>query len=322
MTRTITPIASLARRLPEAGRIRTGMKSGKAMKALAEFRFTSHDQEALGQIAEMYGGEVKPWSDPKAAAGQFECITDAPEIRVVLPPDPLGGTPIYELWGGGGCERRCDGVTCTTQQAGPDGPEPVDIDCICVARNEMACKVTTRLNVILPEVRFAGVWRLDTKSFNAAQELPGMVDMIQSQQARGLAYATLSLKQRRSVQAGQTRKFVVPQLGVPASIEQLAAGGSRLGSLPTAAVKELGEGIEAPAGQLPSPDDDIHDAELVEEPCSRETWEAIIAHGEQADEADRARLKRWVEAKGWTFTRNGLTEDQGQSILEHIEMMA
>lgn len=291
----VVPLATIARRIPEAGRIRIGVKAptskgGERPKAIGEFRFTSHDRAALEQIAGMYGGAVKPWSDPKAAEGQYEVITSAPEIRVVLPPDPLGGSPVYELWGGGGCERRCDGITATVLQQGPDGLEPTDVACLCAARGELSCSVTTRLSVILPEVRFAGVWRLDTKSWNAAQELPGMVDLIQQMQGRGLSYAVLAVKHRRSVFAGETRRFMVPVLGVGASIEELAAGQARLGSIgagdTVAPVGELGPGevgagtVVVPASSAsaagsipatevpppPDPDDEITDAELVDEP--------------------------------------------------------
>jgi hypothetical protein len=167
--RAIVPITQMHRRIPEAGRIRFGVKTAKAMKAIDTFRFTSHDEAALGQVAALYGGTVVPWSDPKAAPGQFEVITTASEIKIILPPDPLGGTPIYERWGGGGCERRCDGITCGTLTQGPDGIETVEVDCICTAKGEMGCDVHTRLSVMLAGVRFGGTWRLDTKSWNAAQ---------------------------------------------------------------------------------------------------------------------------------------------------------
>lgn len=248
MSRPVVPIANMARRIPEAGRIRFGVKSGKAMRALSTFRFTSHDREALDQIAALYGGDVKPWSDPKAAEGQFEVITQASEIRVVLPPDPLGGTPVYELWGGGGCERRCDGLNAQVVTKGPDGAEMLDVPCICAAKEAMSCEPRTRLSVILPQIRFGGVWRLETKSWNAAQEMPGMVDLIQSLQERGLTRGVLALKHRRSVTAGETHKFIVPVLGVDETVEALAAGSARLGALPSSngngAVAAIGAGSE------------------------------------------------------------------------------
>ncbi len=282
MTRSVVPISDLARRVPEAGRIRIGAKSDRgAPKAIGEFRFTSHDRTAVEQIADLYGGKVVGWSDPKAADGQVEVCTEATEIRVVLPPDPLGGTPLYELWSGGGCERRCDGVTCTTHTSGPDGMEPVDVPCMCAAKGELACKVTTHLSVILPEVRFAGVWRLTTKSWNAATELPGMVDMIREAQGAGMQYATLSLKHRRSTSGGQTRKFLVPVLGVDATVEQLAAGATRLAALPPS---------DAPA--LPAPvdmDDREVEAELVDDVISDADAKRIADLLNNADDAPATR---------------------------------
>ena len=305
MSRAIVPIADLTRRIPEAGRIRTGKKQGNRPTAIGEFRFTSHDRTALDQIAALYGGTVNAWSDPKAADGQYEVITDAPEIRVVLPPDPLGGTPIYEMWGGGGCERRCDGVTCQRWQTGPDGPEQVDVGCICAERDEMACKPITRLCVILPEVRFAGVWRLDTKSWNAAQELPGMVDMIRRLQESGLPYATLSLKHRRSVVAGKTSKFLVPVLGVASSIEELAAGSANVGSLSAGGpdAPALGDGATAPTerpAERPTapvqatadPDDEIIDAEIVDEAPTAGPVDLAAAVARSTDVTQARALKR------------------------------
>lgn len=281
----IVPIAQMTRRVPEAGRIRIGQKSDRgAPKAIGEFRFTSHDRKAIDQIATLYGGNVREWSDPKAAAGQHEVVTDATEIRVVLPPDPLGGTPLYEMWSGGGCERRCDGVTVTAWTSGPEGPEQTDMPCLCVAKGELACNVTTHLSVILPEIRFAGVWRLTTKSWNAATELPGMVDMIHEAQGAGLQYATLSLKHRRSVSGGQTRKFLVPVLGVDATVEQMVSGDTRLKALPTS---------EAPALSAGSDDDEV-EAEIIDEvisPADADRIRALVLSG--GDEVKAAFLARF-----------------------------
>lgn len=258
MSRPIVPTAQLQRRLPELGRIRTGQKTERAMKALSTFRFTSSDRTALGQIAELYGGTVRPWEDPKANPGQFEVVTEAAEIHVALPPDPLGGTPVYELWGGGGCERRCDGTTCETWVKGPEGPEPSDCPCICQAKGELACDPKTRLNVLLPNVRGIGTWRLETKSWNAAMELPGMVDLIQSLQSRGITRATLRLEHKQSMQAGVKRKFIVPVLGLDETVEALVAGEASVGALGGPAVAQIGAGTatQAPPGDgPPAPDD-------------------------------------------------------------------
>lgn len=227
MSRAVVPVRDLARRIPVGGRIRIGVKSGKAMKAIETFRFTSQNRPALDEIAALYGGTVKPWSDPKAAPGQFEVITDANEIRIALPPDPLGGTPAYELWSGGGRQRCCDGETCEMLVNGADGIDLVQAECICFTKGALECRLITRLSVILPEIRFVGVWRIDTKSQNAAVELPGMVELIRSLQDRGLTRGLLRIESRRQVTAGETRQFKVPVLGIDASVEALAPDGWR-----------------------------------------------------------------------------------------------
>lgn len=256
MTRPIIPIRNLTQRPVELGRIRTGAKTDKAMKALDTFRLTSSDRTALEQVAEHYGGEVRPWSDPKVAEGQYEVVTTAPEIRIALPEDPLGGTPMYELYGGGGRERWCDGETCEVWAKGPDGPEPSEVACYCAASGELACKPTVHLSVMLPDVRGIGTWRLTTHSWNAAQEMPAMVRMIHGLQSEGIQRAVLRIERKRSVQAGQTRKFPVPTLGLDASIEQLMAGEAAVGRLQAAAVAEIEAGPTpvSTAGGSPAPD--------------------------------------------------------------------
>lgn len=236
MTRAVVPTANLNRRLPTVGRLRMGVKvdgttkAGKAYQrptSIQTWRLTSHDEAALEQVAAIYGGAVKPWNEPKADPGQFEVVTDASELRVVLPPDPLGGSPIYELWSGGGCQRRCDGLSCEQIVKGPDGAERVDVPCLCAAQGSMACDPHTRLSVILPDVRFGGVWMLDTKGWDAAQELPGMVSLLQEMQGRGLTVGLLRLEHRRKVIAGETRNFPVPVLALSESMDALASGGAR-----------------------------------------------------------------------------------------------
>lgn len=292
--RPVIPVRSMSMRLPEAGRIRIGTsekatsRAGKAFDRpvkLDRFRFTSADPKALQEVADAYGGQVVPWTHAKAAAGQHELITDAREIRIALPPDPLGGTPLYELWDGGGCSRRCDGEQCDLLTSGEDGLDLQQVPCLCAAKGELACKVTTHLSVLLPEVRFVGVWRLTSHGWNAAQELPGMVELIRSLQDRGVVRGLLRVEARTQVLGGKLHEYMVPVLGVDESVDALAAGAARLGALGAGSVAALGTGeIEevavgaAPQGDTaevatdgattgPGPtssDDDIVDAELVD----------------------------------------------------------
>src|SRR3954468_13623690 len=101
MSKTVQPLAERDSRMTEHGRIRFGVKTGKAMKAIDTLRFTSPDKAAIDELAKLYGGTVKAWSDDKSAVkNQYEVITQAREIDVVLPPGSLSSW--YELWTGGG----------------------------------------------------------------------------------------------------------------------------------------------------------------------------------------------------------------------------
>jgi hypothetical protein len=293
-------IRDLNGQLPQAGRIRAGRKTttsgGKvAPQKLRNFRFTSQDRASIEQVAKLYGGEVRPWNDPLAAPNQFEVITEANEIAVALPQDPLSDT-VYELWSGGGCQRRCDGETVTLAVGGgPDGSEPIERSCLCVDEGVLSCKLTTRLNVLLPEVRFLGLWRLDTKGINAAKELPGMVAGIQALQSQpGFVRAVLRLEQRQLRRPGKpVSKFVVPVLGLDNSPNEIEAGAGGLGrpaldagascpgcvsvysthwpncpnrlELADDIMPALASGAEG-RDDYPVSDDDVIDAEVVEDP--------------------------------------------------------
>jgi len=246
----ITPIAQLDRRMPTAGRIRIGQKKpgSRFPQKLSTFRFTSEDKEALEQIAAMYGGDVHPWKDAPSP-NQFEVITQAKEIRIALPPNALGESPIYELWSGGGCLRRCDGIEAQVPQVTGEGAEMGTVPCICDAKQDMQCKPKTRLTVILRGVRFGGGWRLESGGWNTAQEMPGMVDAIFNLQKKGITSGLLRLTERKESKNGKTFQYVVPVLALEDDIDALAAGASTLGALAPAPetnrLGELGSGLES-----------------------------------------------------------------------------
>jgi hypothetical protein len=273
--------------MPEQGRIRMGKKepvmeggkqkvdkSGKPMtrpKKLTRFRFTSGDVRAMNKIAELYGGTVEQWADGPTP-DLLEVMVDEERIPIVLPPDPLAGTPIYEHWSGGGCLRRCDGVDCTLALADNAGPTavPAVVPCPCRENDSMLCKPRTRLNVILRDVAFGGTWRLESTGWNAVEELPGQVDMILAVQGAGLSKGELSIAQRTRMVNGRRKQFVVPALSLPDSILEIASGAARLQS--------MGRVVDAPAtlAALPAPievddvewfdpDTEVADAEIVDE---------------------------------------------------------
>jgi hypothetical protein len=227
------------------------VKTGNAMKAIDTFRFTSPDKQAIEEIAALYGGDIKPWSDPKMAVkNQWEVITRTQKIHIFLPPNCI--TQWYECWSGGGLLRQCDGETCYIP--GPEGMEPAD--CICTMKQKMECKVQTRMNMVLPEIRFGGMWRLDTKGTNAEKELPAMEMAIRQLQNSGLLDAELRLEERTKVSGGKKKNFVVPVLGLADSPLALISGGGVVrGAINTSSVSTV-EPLALPAPDLALEDDE------------------------------------------------------------------
>lgn len=246
--RTIVPVADIPRRISEAGRIRIGVKKNGFPSKLSTFRFTSSDKIALEQLAVQYGGDVHEWKDAPRP-GEFELISTAKELQIALPPDPLGDSPIYEMWSGGGCIRRCDGVECAVARPSAEGGELATVPCLCTANDKMECKPKTRLNVILRGVRFAGVWRLESGGWNTAQEMPGMVDAILSLQGKGITAGLLRLEERADKKEvnGKTTtvRYVVPMLGLAEDVDSLVSGKATLGALGPASTPELRSGAVA-----------------------------------------------------------------------------
>lgn len=323
------PFSQRQRRLPEAGRIRIGVKrttrNGKtAPAAIDTFRFTSQSRPEIDAIAAEYGGDVEPWTEPKAAGEQWQVTTPANEIEVVLPPDPLSCGPVYELWGGKGRERVCDGLVMETLQDGPDGPEPVESECRCARLGRLECKPKMRLSVILPRLRFTGVWRLDTSSIHACDEMPGMVDLLLEQQGRGLVCGILRLERRQS--SGGSKKYVVPTLGLSESLEGLVSGRARLGALGPGEAPVVGErpalgaggssteGTSAPSlpsGPAPQGDDEVIEGEVVL------SLDEVLA---ALDDPAREALKLWWKEQGLP-KRDVLSPGQESAVVDYVRGM-
>jgi hypothetical protein len=172
---------------------------------------------------------------------------------------PSGLDVNYEMWSGGGCVRRCDGIECETSQRSFDADyEPVMVSCICGSKGKLECRPYTRLNVIIPSIRFGGSWRLESKGWNAAEELPGMAEMLANIQEGGHLRGRLRLEHRQS--QGGRRKFVVPTLAIDVSVNDILAGNVAVPSLTSSAPSVA---INPPLMELPS--DDIIDAVIIDE---------------------------------------------------------
>ena len=151
-------IIGIQRRLAEAGRIRIGEKVQATRKdgtttsrpaKLEEFRITSQHKPFLDALAKTYGGRVVKWDDAPTGQ-QWELRTTAKSLNVIVPPSDMSFSQSYELWSGGGCSRRCDGVTNSILQC----------PCVCDPENR-ECKPHTRLSVMFAELPGSGMWRLD-----------------------------------------------------------------------------------------------------------------------------------------------------------------
>lgn len=304
MSRTVVPVANLARRAVEHGRIRLGVQGDRGPRSIDTFRLTSQDQEVIEQIAGLYGGEAKPWS-PKKGRQEFEVITETDELPIRLPPDPLGGTPLYEAWTAGGIQRRCDGVTAEVPTRTPDGVEMAQENCICDRTDRFTCKPITRLNVIIPTVRFAGTWRLESKAWGAAHEMPGMVELIQALQGQGLPRAVLAIDKRSKVEGGKTHHWTVPVLRLDDTLDELQQNAAQLE--PTAVRAELPPGEDAspqtdgPPGLAPARFEILRTAarlHLSAEDVAGFTFTVSDGQTESLVDLDAAQLARIVDVFG------------------------
>lgn len=204
------PIITLQRRLRQVGRIRIGAtvatSNGKTRPVkLERFRFTSPDREAIELVAETYGGVAKAW-DGASVGEQWEVYAETKELDIVIPPSDIAFSQWFELWKGGGCHRRCDGV------------RDILNDCACECDPENTdCKPTTRLNVILQSIEGVGVWRLETHGYNSASELSGAVEVLESIHSKKVMVpGRLLLEQRQSKKIDpSTGKAVTYNYAVP-----------------------------------------------------------------------------------------------------------
>lgn len=228
-------IADLPTYHQELGRLRMGLKvpvlrDGKQVlrdgrpvmrpAKLTRWRATSQDEARIRRLAELYQGEVEPWADAPEGE-QWQVTTSAGWLACMVPPE-RAYTQANELWSGGGCVRRCDGVTDTIS----GGP------CVCLTEQEInqddpkpwPCKLTTRLSVVLPDVPGVGVWRVETHGFwsgsgikNFARNYLPYLKPFQPLQLR------IVVKQRQV--DGKTYRFPVVEINSDKSMGDLLAAG-------------------------------------------------------------------------------------------------
>lgn len=269
------PILDIQRRGQQIGRIRIGEQVSTGKKdsrgndkmrpsRLSTFRFTTASAVSAKAIAALYGGTVRPWQ------GQFEVITTQSAIGVTVPPRDQVVSQWYEMWSKGGCQRRCDSVTEQISEGPclcPHAKDPGDEDEVARAALQRAdlarknppeaCKIVTRVSVMIPDLPGIGVFRIDTGSFYAASEIGDTADILQMARDRGIFLpAMLRIEQRTRVANGETKKYPVPVLEITATFRQIASGALEAGGIAAQLPPPAGEqpkAITAGTSDLPGP---------------------------------------------------------------------
>jgi hypothetical protein len=279
-------ILTLQRQARELGRLRTGTFDGRKPMRSDTWVVSSHSEEYIEAAAAVWGGKPEKWQPQGNGAQQWRVITGSKAIDAILPPgDPL--SQAYEMWNRGGCQRRCDGIT----ELLSDNP------CVCRAKYGedfheqkagLVCNMTTRLNVMLPAMPDIGVWRAETHSFYAANELAGHVDTIRGlvgQQT--MVPVRLRIEQRTRVSGGQTKHFPVIALelrGVTAG-QVLAVGGGDNGLVQIAGGARPLELTAATPAAPPSMPDYLAAARACYDLAGvQEVWKHADAAGHLTDE--------------------------------------
>jgi Recombination directionality factor-like len=231
-------VLDIQRRGQQIGRIRIGQlvrtdKGKMRPEKLDTFRFTTASRTSAEAIAVLYGGQVREWE-----GGGYEVITAKSDIGVTVPPRDQVISQWYEMWTKGGCQRRCtsqheqisNGPCLCPHATNPDDEAEVaakgaERSRLASLNPPQACKLVTRISVMIPDLPGLGIFRLDTGSYYAATEIGDSAALMQTARDKGIFLpAVLRIEQRSRVANGQTKKYPVPVLEILATFRQIATG--------------------------------------------------------------------------------------------------
>jgi hypothetical protein len=224
-------ILDLQRREMEAGRIRFGNRVGNRPNRLDHPLVTSPDRALVEAIAAAHNSEVTPWP-----GGEGQWQTEVDELQILIPVSPEPFSQFWERWSGGGCMRRCDGFHDQIQDA------PCDCD---KDSEKRACSATTRIAVLTPYTGDARL-RIETKSINAAVELPAALEKAVGERTGEVIPAVLSVEQRN----GKKGKVPVPVIKIKSAASAIAAEAG-VGHAPVVQVESPAPGVGSDAGDSP-----------------------------------------------------------------------
>lgn len=204
------------RRYRELGRIRIGEKNEKGYPTrLDVFRLTSPSLDLLRFASGLWGGIPNEWEGAPGEGVQYELTTESDTLEVYVPQQNIAASQLMELYTKGGIQRRCDGsVELRSGRACMCDPE---------ARE---CSPTTHVLFMLPQLPDVGVWRLTSRGWNTAAEMPATIDLLSQLSGEGvIPMGMLAIEVRTSVVDGMTKHYNVPVLRVPYALAELQRGG-------------------------------------------------------------------------------------------------
>jgi recombination directionality factor gp3-like protein len=242
-------ILTLQRQVRELGRLRTGYTANGRPNRSKTWILTSKDRDLLAAAAEEWGGQVVEWTPLNSDTKQWSLTTETAILPAFLPPgDPL--TQNLEMWSKGGAQRRCDGVTDSKSNK----------PCLCLAQfgenfherdPREVCRPYSQLNLMLLNLPDIGVWRHVTKSFYAAGEIAGAVDLIKAQVGPApIVPVWLIIDPRESVKDGKRTPYPVPAI----KIRGATSGAALLsGQVPTLELGPARERVAIESGPAQPP---------------------------------------------------------------------
>lgn len=262
--RRITNVIDQQHRLRELGRIRFGDRKGERRpgRPLEFARVSSSSRDVVDAIAEVYGGTPTPWQREEGAGGEWDVKTERP-LAIAVPPEITPFTAAFEQWAGGYLTVRCDGATCQYRAKG----RWVERACVCEEREqdftERPCKQTTRMTVMVLGVPILGVFRVETKSYNAAAEVPFTLALLQQSgraaymQMRQRSDKVMVWDKKKGEDVPTTRRFWVITVDAPFMPDEIVALSrpASMASLPAPESPALTRGArpQIGAGQIVQP---------------------------------------------------------------------